>query len=633
MNFAANTDRRTLSPLNNNSHLFSALLVDLLCKHSEKSSYFSIFVAEFVPFDVIMKLLRFFIALAAMVPAVAFASNQKYSEPVDTSTVDTSGWAALSGPTRLTWASKNIAYKQFATPPAFVVTDTAVNAWRGERLGLEALLISPKGSGELCVEISDLKKGKRSVKAPGCSAAFMRYVISTAWRVCGYPPDTLPTFTVADMIDLPQATVAMAPKSVRPIWLTVEVPDVEPGRYDMTLTVKEVASKKKVGTLNLAINVNSHRLPAGPDQEFYLDLWQQPYSVSRYYGVEPWSDEHLKLMRPYMEKLARAGQKAVSVILFYEPWGEQSNDKFEPMVATTRMADGSWKFDYTVFDRWVDYMASMGIDANLECFTMVPWQPQYRYLDAATGKLEFLEAKPGSEAYVNLWTSFLTDFASHLRNRGLFEKTMIVMDERGLSDMLSAYKTAKAALPDIKMSLAGSFHNELVDSLDCYTLIKGDFFPDDVIARRRAKGQLTLMYTCCATPAPSQFSNSDPADGAYIPIYATATGHDGYLHWSYMNWNNNPLEDSRFHMFAPGDTYFIYPDGRSSIRYERMVEGIQMSEKIRILRAEMVKEKDVTGLQKLEDALLPIRTGAMNPWYPTSTVVDRLQEALDELSK
>lgn len=580
-----------------------------------------------------MKLFSSLLAILALVPAIAFSANHKYTEPIDTSKVDTSGWADFSGETKLTWASKNVAYKQFATPPAIAVTDTAVNAWRGERLGLEALLISPLGSDELCVEISDLKCGKRSVQAPGSSAAFMRYVISTDWRACGYPPDTLPTFTVADMIDLPSATVKMAPKSVRPIWLTVEVPDVKPGAYDMTLAVKEVNSGKKVGELSLTINVDSRKLPIGPEQEFYLDLWQQPYSVSRYYGVEPWSDEHLELMRPYMEKLARAGQKAVSVILFYEPWGEQSNDKFEPMVATTRMADGSWMFDYTVFDRWVDYMASMGINANLECFTMVPWQPQYRYLDAATGKLEFLEAKPGSEAYNNLWSAFLTDFAKHLRSRGLFEKTMIVMDERGLADMLSAYELAKKTVPEIKMSLAGSFHTELVDSLDCYTLIKGDFFPSDVIERRKQRGMLTLMYTCCATAAPSQFSNSEPADGAYIPVYATATGHDGYLHWSYMNWNNNPLEDTRFHMFAPGDTYFIYPDGRSSIRYERMVEGIQMSEKIRILRSEFTKKKDVAALQMLENALLPIRTGAMNPWYPTSTVVDRLQESIDELSK
>lgn len=580
-----------------------------------------------------MKILRSLTLALAVVPALAFASRHAYTEPTDTSTVDRSGWESLSGPTRLTWASKNDVYRQMATPPTLSVTDTTVHAWRGERLGLEALLISPEGSGELKVSISDLRRGKRSYKAPGSSAAFMRYVITTGWPGCGYPPDTLPTFTVPDMIDLPEATVSMAPRTVRPIWLTVEVPDVEPGIYDMALTVSDVATGKRVGELHLAVDVDRRRLPAPHDQAFYLDLWQQPYSVSRYYNVEPWSREHLDLMRPYMQKLARAGQKAVSVILFYEPWGEQSNDKFEPMVATTRLADGSWSFDYKIFDLWVDYMAANGIDANLECFTMVPWQPQYRYTDAATGETLFLEAKPGSEAYRDLWTAFLTDFASHLRSRGLFDKTMIVMDERGLDDMMAAYAVAKAAVPDIRMSLAGSYHKELVDSLDCYTLIKGDFFPDDVITRRRAADKLTLMYTCCATPAPSQFSNSAPADGAYLPVYATATGHDGYLHWSYMNWTDNPLEDTRFHMFAPGDTYFIYPDGRSSVRYERMVEGIQMSEKLRLLRDELTAAADIERLQRLENALLPVRTGALNEWYPTSTVVDHLQEAVDALCK
>ena len=575
-------------------------------------------------------------SLLLLLPAASFAAGNtvhSYTEPTDTATVDRSGWSSLSGPVRLTWASKNDVYRQFATPPMFQVTDTAVNCWRGERLGLEALLIAPEATPELKVEISDLRSGKKSVKAPGSEAAFMRYVLASDWKACGYPSDTLPVHTRPDMIDLPSATVALPAQTVRPIWLTVEVPDVAPGDYQMTLTVSDVKKKKKVGELSLTLHVNRRALPAGPDMAFYLDLWQQPYSVSRYYGVKPWSQEHLDLMRPYMEKLARAGQKTVTAILFYEPWGEQSNDKFEPMVETIRMPDGSWEFDYTVLDRYVEYMDSLGINGDISCFTMVPWEMKFRYFDKAKGAYEFLEAKTDDPAYEDLWTNFLQKLSAHMKNRGWYDRTTIVMDERGLPDMLNARRVAQKAVPGIRMSLAGSYHPELIDSLETYTLIKGDFFPDDVMARRHDRGFTTLMYTCCATPAPSQFTNSDPADGAYLPVYATATGHDGYLHWSYMNWTDNPLEDTRFHMFAPGDTYFIYPDGRSSVRYERMVEGIQMSEKIRLLREEFTAARDLDRLEQLDRALLPIRTGALNPWYPTSTVVDHLQEAIDRLSK
>ncbi|MCM1347872.1 MAG: DUF4091 domain-containing protein [Firmicutes bacterium] len=570
---------------------------------------------------------------AATISMSAANSTTPYVEPADTSTVDTCGWSSVTAPLTLSWASKDVHYRQRATPPRINVTDTTINAWRGERIGLEALAVASSDQGPLRVELSRLTFDGHSIDTPGSYAAPMRYVLTTAYNTCGYPSADLPTYTVADMIDLPGTTFSMAPRTVRPIWCSIELPrDLRPGLYSATLNLMSGNRKKPLASLKLNINVSNRTLPAPKDYAFYLDLWQQPYAIARYYGVAPWSDEHLKLLQPYAQMLARAGQKTVTTILFYEPWGEQSNDKFEPMVATTRHADGSWSYDYTTFDRYVDFMAKNGVDANISCFTMVPWEMKFRYFNEPTGRYEFLEAPTNSPEYAELWTSFLQSLYKHLAQKGWADKTMVVMDERGLPQMLDAYRVAKAAVPGIKMSLAGSYHKELIDSLDSYTLIKGDFFPADVLKRRHDNGQISLMYTCCATPAPSQFSNSAPADGAYLPVYSTATGHDGYLHWSFSNWTDNPLTDTRFRMFAPGDTYFVYPDGRSSLRYERMLEGIQMSEKINILRQDFEAARDLEGLLLLNRALEPIRSGAMNPWYPTSTVVTDLTRALTALS-
>ena len=567
------------------------------------------------------------------IPVSAIADN--YTEPRDTAAVETQKWTEFSDPLELTWASKDIHHRQFKNPEAspVAISDTTVTAWRGERIGLEALLISTVSTGPLKVNLSELKHAGKTVSMPGCYAAFMRYVITTAYNTCGYPDANLPTYTVPDMIDLPGTSVEMEPQSVRPIWCSVEIPhDITPGLYTATLSVSD-KKNKVLGSLTLNIDINQHSLPAPKDYSFYLDMWQQPYAISRYYNVEPWSKEHFEHLAPYADMLARAGQKTVSVILFYEPWGEQSNDKFEPMVQTTKTKDGAWAYDYSILDNYVEFMAGHGIDKNISCFTMIPWDMQFRYFDENTGKYEFLSTKTSSPEYEALWTDFLLSLTAHLKEKGWFEKSLIVMDERGLPDMLNAFNVAKKAVPDIKMSLAGNYHDELVNELESYTVIKGDFFPDDVLASRRAKGWTSLMYTCCATPAPSQFSNSDTADGAYLPVYSTATGFDGYLHWSFTNWTDNPLTDTRFHMFAPGDTYFVYPDSRSSIRYERMLEGIQMSEKIRILRNEFTQNADIDGLAALEEALTPIRSGAMTTYYPTSKVINSLQKAIDKLSK
>lgn len=567
----------------------------------------------------------FAVIIMALMPVLpASAAQREYVEPVDTARVDMSAWASSPATPVVSWVPKDVHYRQHRYVDMTPCVDTLLQAWRGERLGLEALL-------QTRLPLTDVKVSA-SAKAPlQCEAAPMRYVTSTAWRACGYPSDTLPTFTVPDMIDLPGTAVDVSAESVRPFWCKVEVPaDATPGDYELTLTV--TASSRVIATLKATVKVCDRTLPSPADYVFYLDMWQQPYSVSRYYGVEPWSEEHINLLRPYIRMLARAGQKAVSAILFYEPWGEQSHDKFEPMVRTVRRADGSWSYDYTVFDRWVSLLAEEGITGDIECFSMVPWEMRFRYEDEATGEQRFLEAKADSDEYRELWTSFLQSFASHLRERGWYDRALIAMDERGLADMLLAYQVAQEAVPGIAMSLAGSYHPEMVDKLRCYTLVKGDFFPAKALRDRRAQGRQSLMYTCCATPAPSQFSNSDPADGAYIPVYATATGHDGYLHWSFMNWQDNPLEDSRFRMFAPGDTFMVYPDGRTSIRYERMVEGVQMSEKLRLLRSEFMRKADVEALALLEEALLPVRSGALNSWTPTSQIVNDLQRDIESLS-
>ena len=107
------------------------------------------------------------------------------------------------------------------------------------------------------------------------------------------------------------------------------------------------ASNKVITRLNLKVNVSKHTLPSPAEQQFHVDFWQQPYAVSRYYGLERWSEAHCEALKPYLRLLARSGQKVVSAILFYEPWGDQSVDKFDPMIQTTKKKDGSWAYDYS----------------------------------------------------------------------------------------------------------------------------------------------------------------------------------------------------------------------------------------------------------------------------------------------
>lgn len=530
---------------------------------------------------------------------------------------------------QVSWASKDVHYAQTERPVIRAKSDTLIKAWRGERVGVEAVVYAAQKQGALQVRLTPWRKGGATIAASQGEARFINYVTTDNFQYCGYHPNNLTPYQVADVIDLDVPQTAEE-GTTHPVWCTLEVPaDADAGVYSTRLEVTDAQTHKVLKRLNLKIEVNARTLPSPAEQKFHVDFWQQPYAVSRYNDVPRWSQAHLDALRPYLKLLARSGQKVVSAILFYEPWGDQSHDKFSAMVRTTRTKSGEWQYDYTVFDQWVKLCEECGISEQINCFSMVPWDMSFRYYDEAQGKEVDLKTTTSSAEYKALWTAFLKSFATHLKQQGWYDKTCIAMDERGLNNMLDAYRVAQEAVPGIKMALAGTHHKELVDKLYDYCIGFGEHFTDDELAARKARGGKSTTYTCCSNTEPNLFSNSLPAEAAYLPVFCVANKFEGYLHWSWMNWADNPLTDTRFRLFAPGDTYLIYPGPRSSVRYERFIEGVAMAEKVRILREEYAAKGNNAALDALNKQVEAFAPAGIPTGQTAAGMVNALQQLLN----
>lgn len=530
---------------------------------------------------------------------------------------------------QVSWASKDVHYAQTERPVMRATSDTLIKAWRGERVGVEAVVYAAQKQNSLQVRLTPWRKGGATIAASQGEARFINYVTTDNFQYCGYHPNNLTPYQVADVIDLDVPQTAEE-GTTHPVWCTLEVPaDADAGVYSTQLEVADGQTHKVLKRLNLKIEVNARTLPSPAEQKFHVDFWQQPYAVSRYNDVPRWSQAHLDALRPYLKLLARSGQKVVSAILFYEPWGDQSHDKFSAMVRTTRTKSGEWQYDYTVFDQWVKLCEECGISEQINCFSMVPWDMSFRYYDEAQGKEVDLKTTTSSAEYKALWTAFLKSFAAHLKQQGWYDKTCIAMDERGLNNMLDAYRVAQEAVPGIKMALAGTHHKELVDKLYDYCIGFGEHFTDDELAARKARGWKSTTYTCCSNTEPNLFSNSLPAEAAYLPVFCVANKFEGYLHWSWMNWADNPLTDTRFRLFAPGDTYLIYPGPRSSVRYERFIEGVAMAEKVRILREEYAAKGNNAALDALNKQVEAFAPAGIPTGQTAAGMVNALQQLLN----
>jgi hypothetical protein len=384
------------------------------------------------------------------------------------------------------------------------------------------------------------------------------------------------------------------------VWLTISVPsDALAGNYRGKVTI--YAKGKRNRDFDISLEVVDRLLPQPSEWSYHLDLWQHPSAVARMHQLELWSDAHFEKMRPLMQMLANAGQKVITATLNMDPWNNQCHDPYADMIIWTKNKDQSWSFDYTVFDRWVEFMMGLGIDKMINCYSLLTWNNRLHYNDMAKGELVTVELKAQSAEYEELWSVFLKDFTRHLREKGWLEKTNIAMDERGPADMKAALRVLERYAPELGVSLADNHK-----SYQEYPWIKdicvgaGNEVSREEIEARRAKGLITTYYVCCSDRFPNTFTFSQPAEAVYAAWYSVALDFDGFLRWSYNSWVEDPLTDSRFRTWPAGDTYIVYPDARSSIRFERLVEGIQDAEKIRILRKVYAAENSPESKEKLE---------------------------------
>ena len=479
-----------------------------------------------------------------------------------------------------------------------------VAAWRGERVNLQLVVTNGYSEKDCSVEykFSDLKQGRDVIPASNVVGGFVQPVITDKFTGCGkHAVDAHGEELVADRITDTNPTVLDA-GSCRGLWLTVQVPqDAEPGTYKGYV---ELVCNGKKNKYEYFVNVANWQFPAPKEWSFHLDLWQNPYAVARVHNVELWSKEHFDVLRPYMLKLASAGQKAITATLIDRPWDGQTYDPFGSMVTWVKKADGTWWYDFTIFDRWVEFMMECGIDKEITCFSMIPWKLSFRYYDQASHSHKYINCAPGEEAYAQFWGGMLSAFSAHLKEKGWFDKTFISMDERSLQQMQAAIKVIKEYAPGMKISMAGNYHPEIEADIHDYCLdifAYGAYTPE-LLAQRRAQGKVSTYYTCCSAEYPNLFTFSAPADAAFIALEALKKGLDGYLRWAYNSWTVSPEEDSRFTAWPAGDTYVIYPFSISSIRWERLVQGIQLFEKYKIRLAAAKAEgntEHVTELEKL----------------------------------
>lgn len=456
-----------------------------------------------------------------------------------------------------------------------------LKAWRGERSSCPLAVSTGAQQAQLQVTTAPLRMGDKEI---GATARMIRYTHAAKK-------------TVADIIGNESACTHAA-GAHRGVWFEVNVPqDAAPGIYTGEIMVTAPNCKPAVHPVEL--EVVDAVLPPPADWKFHLDLWQHPQAVARRHDVEAWSKAHFAIMRPLMKRLAEAGQKCITCTLLDEAWSGQTYDWFPSMIRWIRSTDGTMRYDYSALDAWIHFMHDeVGIREQISCYSMLPWHLKVQYFDEATGQYAYLSAIPGKPEFAEVWAPFLRDFHRHMQLKGWADKTCIAIDERADSMVREAMRLVSENAPSFRIASAVDRPSEL--TRDIYNIspviTHAGTALGSLLKERQAAGKITTFYVCMHPIVPNTYTTSAPAEAEWLGFFAAANHLDGFLRWAYNSWNRDPLENTDFGNWTTGDCFLVYPGNRSSIRFERLRDGIEEYEKINILRAKAAQSPQAAAI-------------------------------------
>ena len=401
--------------------------------------------------------------------------------------------------------------------------------------------------------------------------------------------------------------VEMAPHSLRPVWLSFAVPQTAPaGRYNTTIYAQADECGEPL-SFHCALEVRDAVLWDGPEfrDHFDLELWQYPYSVAEYYGVEPFSPEHFEILRPHMEFYRSLGGHAITATILEDAWDGQTysrNPVAYPSMVRWTLEGGEMHYDYTALDRWVDFNRRLGLGDKIVLYSVAPWHECFTWWENGSLVRQSFHGQVGGETYTRIWRHFFTHLAEHLTRRGWFDSAYIGIDERGLTqealDVIfsvknregSTFRTA-SAVNDFEGRWEQALQiNDVTVSNHCVPGHEEAF--ERFVSLRRARGFRTTLYTC-TEDKPGNFCLSDPAE-SYWSVMDAGRYTCGMLRWAYDAWVEDPLRDATHSAFESGDCFLVYPGEkepgdrrpRPSVRLERMAQAVRDVNKLRRMTGE-----------------------------------------------
>lgn len=401
--------------------------------------------------------------------------------------------------------------------------------------------------------------------------------------------------------------VVEVPKNTpRCVWVEINVPEGTAGLHSGEILVyagRLFQDETLVRKLDFQLDVKGYTMPDASEWNFHLDLWQHLSNIARKAEAANFSDRHFEILERYVESLSRLGQKAVTVVASEIPWSGQRCfwEKRTPanlfeysIIKTNKNVDGSFRYDYSALNKYIQLCSRYHIDAEIEVFGLVniwtsddwgfgnpsdyPDAIRIRYRDV-DGTYKYMKECKDIDAYIKALETFFIQ-------EGLIDKVRVAADEPADIELFKkSINHLKRIAPTFKFKAAinntafiHKFKREFYDfvpNMNCLCAQNNRLahYMDEY------KDKRFLWYVCCFPDYPNTFLQSNLLESRYIGILTSFMRLHGFLRWNYTVWPEKPREDIRYAPFNAGDLNFVYPAGDMDVlltlRWKALRRGIE----------------------------------------------------------
>lgn len=431
----------------------------------------------------------------------------------------------------------------------------------------------------------------------------------------------------ADLLDPADAKEFNADQ-VSMVYVRIPVSEhVSPGEY--TGTVRLYSSRLfeqevLLGEMNITLKVFPYVLPAPDKGKFFLDLWQHNSNIARKADVKLWSDEHFAVLDRYLASLGALGQRSLTLVVSEIPWGGQGchqvpyykGNLYEySIIPVTKRADGTFLYDFTLMQRYIDLGKKHGIREEISLYGLTgiwgegigkpaenyPDALRVRYYDEASDTYRYMTEADQIDSYIRA----IADY---------FVKTGQIQQVRVSADEPSDTEAFRASIEHVR-KIAPVFHFKTAinhaEFVEEFREQISDFVPHLPILshqldrfhtyQKQMPQKRFLWYVCCGPDHPNTFLCSPLTESYLIGVLTSYFRLDGFLRWNYTVWPDDPRHDLRFRVGWPtGDVNFVYPANNGSpllsLRYYALRRAIQLYELLETYRKR-------AGVRKYEEQL------------------------------